>query len=146
MPGTQIASQGNFDFGAPAASGEVLRFRTKKSRGGKLILVFENPSGGANDLTVSVQVAPSIAIVANGVESPDTFVATDAALNLAAVTDLVVAKNTTREVTILIRPGIDTFMRVLASGATRGIMQIRGDDILEPNWTDQFAVPPTPIG
>lgn len=148
MPGTQIATMGNFDFGAPATEGEVLRFLVKHKQGGKLILTFENPSGGANDITVSVEVAPPVNDPPGDgqVLAPDTFVATTAANNLAAITDLLVAKNTTREATILLRPGIDVFMRVTAAGASRGILQIRGDDILEPAWSNQFASPSVPIG
>jgi len=127
MPQAQIATMGNFDFRAPVAEAEVLRFRTKPNRSGKLTLLFENPDS-ANNLTVTVQVAPA---GADNV-TPGSWADTSAANNLAAVATVVVEKRCRREATILLRPGIDVWMRLQALGGGRGVLQIRGDDILEP--------------
>lgn len=121
MPAAQVANVAVFDFGAPAATGTVLQFRTKVDQGGKLDLKFENPEG-ANALTVAVEVSPD----------GTSWSATTVANNLAAVTALSVPRKTSKEATILIRRGIDLHVRVRASGSARGLLQIRGDQILEP--------------
>lgn len=121
MPQTQVANIGVYDFGAPVATGTVLTFRTKPDKSGKLILEFTNDDG-ANDLVVSVEVS----------SDGSSFSATTVANNLAAVTNVAVPKKVTKESTILLRRGIDLYMRVRASGGARGQLQIRGDQILEP--------------
>lgn len=121
MPASQVANIAVFDFGAPAATGTVLQFRTKIDRSGKLDLKFEN-SDGANDLTVSVEVST------NG----SSWAATTAGNNLVAVTNVAVPKKVSKEATILLRRGIDLYVRVRASGSARGQLQVRGDVILEP--------------
>ena len=53
MPKSQVANVANFDFGAPAVAGEVLKFSVKQ--GGKLTLRFENAEGSADfDVTVKI--------------------------------------------------------------------------------------------
>lgn len=120
MPQNQIATQGHYDFGAPVTEGEVLRFRTRDNRGGKLQLLFENPDG-ESDGVVTVQVSPD----------GTTWADTTAAANLEAVADVTVERRCSRQAEILIRPNEDAFMRVQASGGTRMALQIRGDAILE---------------
>lgn len=121
MPQLNVASIGNFDFGAPESVGEVLRFRVKDKRGGKLIMHFENPDGVAN-VTVSAEVS----------SDGSSFSATTAANNLAAVTSLVVQQRAGRDATILLREGTDNYLRITASGGARAILQLRGDVALEP--------------
>lgn len=129
MPAAQVANIANFDFGAPVATGTVLQFRTKPNMGGKLDLKFENPNGD-NAVTVSVQVATT----RTGLDPAGTggYAATTVANNLAAVTDVVVPRRTSKEATILLRRDIDAYVRVLAKGRARAALQIRGDPILEP--------------
>jgi hypothetical protein len=108
----------------------VLRFRVKHDQGGKLDLKFENAIG-ENAMTVSVQVATSPTGLTP--TSPNGgYAATTAGNNLAAVTNLSVPKRTSKEATILLRRGVDRYVRVLATGSCRGQLQIRGDQILEP--------------
>lgn len=126
MPQSQTASMGNYDFRAPVAEAEVLRFRTQPNKSGKLTLLFENPESD-NSITVTLQVAPA---GADNV-TPGSWADTSAANNLVAVADLVVQPRTQRDAAILIRPGVDAWVRLQASGGGRGILQIRGDDILE---------------
>jgi hypothetical protein len=121
MPQNQVANIAVFDFGAPAATATVLKFRAKPNVGGKLDLKFEN-SDGANQITVSVEVS------ADNV----TYAATTAGNNLAAVTNLAVPRKVSKEATILLRRGVDLYLRVTASGSARGQLQMRGDPILEP--------------
>lgn len=121
MPGTQVATIGTYDFGAPATEAVVLSFRTKKDQGGKLELLFTNDDGAATG-TVTVQVS------ANGSSYSDTT----AAANLTAVADKAIAPKITMAYTVLLRRGTDLYMRVQAVGGCRMGLQIRGDDILEP--------------
>lgn len=121
MPAAQVANIGTFPFGAPAAVATVLKFRTKPNASGKLDLKFENTEG-ANALTVSVEVS------ADNI----TYAATTAGNNLAAVTNVSVPRKVSKEATIIIRRGVDLYMRITASGGASGQVQIRGDPILEP--------------
>lgn len=113
MPRLQSAQVANYDFGATAVSGEVLRF--KAGQGGKLRGVLTNL--GDTDLIVSVQVS----------SDNITFVATTAANNLQAVTGLVIPPRQSRDVLVGLRQAKDAFIRVLASGGVRGELQLRDD-------------------
>ena len=121
MPASQVANIAVFGFGAPTATGTVLQFRKKPDASGKLVLKFEN-ADGVNDLTVSVETS----------ENNSSWNATTAGNNLAAVTNVSVPKRTSKETTILLRRGLDLYVRVRASGGAKGELQIRGDAILEP--------------
>lgn len=135
MPSTQTALRAVYDFGAPSAEGIVLGFRTRNQTGGKLELLVENPissrpatpgdatSGLQQDFTYSIQVAPALA---DG--TPDTFVDTAAANNLEAVVDVVATAGCSNSHTILLRPGVDAFVLVVASGGARGQLQVVGDE------------------
>lgn len=126
-PVTVTAFSGGVDGDANAV---VKKFRVKGNHGGKLDLKFEN-ADGERDLNVSVQVATSptglTPTSANG-----GWQATTAGNNLAAVTNLSVPRFTTKEATILLRRGVDAYVRILAIGRCRASVQIRGDAILEP--------------
>lgn len=121
MPQAQTANIAVFEFGAPVLTGTVLKFRTKPDRSGKLDLKFENPNG-------DVALAVSVEVSADNV----SYAATTVANNLAAVTAVAVPRKTSKEATILVRRGIDLYVRVTASGGARGTLQMRGDQILEP--------------
>ena len=122
MPRTQAAHVPTYQFGAvsvPGAPGdEVLKFET--FQGGRQQLRFE-ASDAENDVTVSVEVS----------EDGVSFNATTVANNLTAVTNEVILPRTSREFTVLLRAGLDNFMRVRASGGDRGELQIRGPGELE---------------
>lgn len=138
MPLTQAAVRAVYDFDAPAAEGLAgqLGFRVRNQQGGKLELIFENPvssrpatpgfaaTGLQQSITYSIQVAPALA---SGL--PDTFVDTTAADNLEAVVDVVVGAGQRNAHTVLLRPGVDAFVLVVASGGARGQMQVVGDDL-----------------
>ena len=113
MPRLQTAQVANYDFGAPAASAEVLRF--KAGQGGKLHGVLSNL--GDTDLTVSVEVSKDNA----------TFAATTAAANTTAVTGLVIPAKQSRDVLINLRQDQDIFVKVLGAGGVRGELQLRDD-------------------
>lgn len=113
MPSLQTAVVANYDFGAPAALLEVLRF--KSAQGGKLHCTFANV--GDTDLTVSVQVSADNA----------SFSATTAANNTAAVTSLVIPPKQTRNVLLTLRHGLDDYVRVLGAGGVRGQLQLRDE-------------------
>lgn len=106
---------------------DVLEFRVKENRGGKLRLTFE-AAVATGAYSVSVQVAPSRPAV---LLTPSTYIATDATLNLAAVTDFTVNARGSRDATILLRPGVDNYVRFLATGGVRGTVTMRGDEVLE---------------
>lgn len=112
MPKSQVASIANYDFGAPAAEGVVLKFRVKG--GGKLGLRFEN-ADGVNDVEVTVQVSPD----------DSTWSDTTAAGNIVAVANESIQKRTFKDFTILLRQGQDAYMRVQAVGGARAVMQVR---------------------
>jgi len=120
MPGLQTANVANYDFGAPAASTEILTFRVKDNWGGKLDLTFEAKEAIA-DLSVSAKVSPD----------NDTKAALTAANNLVVITNATVARGTTKEYTIALRRGVDKYVHILASGGARGRLQIRGGEKLE---------------
>lgn len=113
MPRLQTAQVANFDFGAPAAAAEVLRFNARQ--GGKLHGVISNL--GDTDLTVSVQVSKDNA----------TFAATTVANNLQAVTGLVIPARQSRDILLNLRQGQDQFIKVLGAGGVRGELQLRDD-------------------
>ena len=150
MPLTQAALRAVYDFDAPSSEGLAgqLGFRVRTNQGGKLELVFENPvssrpatpgfenTGLQQPITYSIQVAPADA---NG--DPGTFVDTTAAANLEVVVDVVVGAGQRNAHTILLRPGIDAFVLVTASGGARGQMQVVGDDL----W-DLWRSPNTKTG
>lgn len=121
MPLSQVANVSVFEFGAPATTGTVLQFRVKPDQGGKLDFKFENPEGD-NAAIVSVEVSAD----------NSSWAATTAGNNLAAITALSVGRKHVRDATILVRRGVDLYLRVRASGSTRCSLQLRGDEILEP--------------
>lgn len=135
MPSTQTALRAVYDFGAPSAEGLVLGFRLRNQMGGKLELLVENPissrpatpgfenTGLQQPITYSIQVAPD-----DGTGAPDTFVDTTAADNLEAVVDVVVGPGQNNAHTILLRPGVDQYVLVVASGGARGQLQVIGDE------------------
>lgn len=113
MPSMQSAVVANYDFGAPVVEDVVLSFRVKENQGGKLDLMIENQS--ENPLTATIQVSE------DGVTYADTSVA-----------DLeVLAKTRSDGQTILLRQGLDKFVRVQAVGGTRGRLQVRPDSLLD---------------
>ena len=136
MPQTQTAIRAVYDFGAPSAEGLVLGFRVRNQKGGKIELLVENPisarpatpgdatSGLQQPITYSIQVAPALA---TGL--PGTFIATTVALNLEAVTDVVVGAGQSNSHTLLLGAGRDAFVLMVASGGERGQLQVVGDDI-----------------
>ena len=126
MPNLQTAVVLNEDFGAPAAEAAVLAFRTRDGQGGKLEVVVEMDAGNTGTLTYSLQVAP-----ADASGNPGTFVDTAAATNLEAVVDETLTPGTRNSHTIIVRPGVDAFLLLVASGSTRGRLQLRGDFILD---------------
>jgi hypothetical protein len=113
MPMGQVASVPTYDVGCPAAEAAVLKFAV--SHGGKATIRFEND--GDNDATVSVQVSAD----------NSTYVDTSDAQNLKAVVDEVIQRGCKKEFVVLLRPGKDLFMQVLAYGNTRMQVQIRPD-------------------
>lgn len=137
MPATQTAVRAVYDFDAPAVEGLAgqLGFRTRNNQGGKLQLTFENPissrpatpgfenTGLQLPITFSVQVAPALA---DG--TPDTFVDTAAALNLETIVDIEVGPGQNRVHELLLRPGLDAFVLVTASGGARGQLLVVGDE------------------
>jgi hypothetical protein len=112
MPKTQVAHVQNYDFGAPVSQAEVLKFSVEV--GGKRSLHFE--AIGDNPITVTVQVSPDGSSWSN----------TSAANNNTAVVSEVLPAGVWKEYQVNLRAGKDTFMRVLASGADRCQLQIRG--------------------
>jgi hypothetical protein len=136
MPSTQTALRAVYDFGAPSAEGIVLGFRLRNQMGGKLELLVENPissrpatpgfenSGLQVPITYSIQVAPD-----DGTGQPDTFLATTAALNLEAITDVVVGPGQNNAHTLLLKPGVDAYVLMVASGGARGQLQVVGDEM-----------------
>lgn len=101
----------------------ALVFRVKEDVGGTLELLFENTIGD-EDLTVSVEVASS----PTGTTTPHS--ATGYAAGI--VTQATVVRRGTRAYTQLMRRGQDLYLRVRSAGRARGMLQIRGDQILEP--------------
>lgn len=143
MPNSQTGVVANYDFGAPNAEGIVLGFRVRNNEGGKVSLRFEMDATKDNtgSVTYSVQVAP---LAADGV-SPGTFADSAAANNLEAVEDVVVAPGTYREHELLLRPGVDAFVAVVASGGGRVQMQVRGDEVWDLWRTLDGTVQLTPV-
>jgi len=135
MPSTQTALRAVYEFGAPSAEGLVLGFRVRNNAGGKLELLVENPvssrpatpgfenTGLQQPITYSIQVAPVL-----GTGLPGTFADTTAADNLEAVVDVVVGPGQNNSHTILLRPDVDAFVLMVASGGARGQLQVVGDE------------------
>lgn len=119
MPLSQTASVSVFDFGAPAATADVLKFAVKESEGGKLELLFENPS----DVVITVSALVS--------SDNSTYTATTAAENLSVITNVSVPARATRSFPVLLRRGTDKYFKVTASGGGRMQLQVRGDAVLE---------------
>lgn len=118
MPRSQVACVANYDFGAPATEGVVLKFRTRKAFGGKLQIKFE---AYEDDIEVTLQVSPD----------DSAWTDTSAADNLAAIANEAVPARESREFTINVRQGEDLFLRLQAVGPGRGQMQVRQDALLE---------------
>ena len=152
MPSTQTALRAVYDFGAPSAEGIVLGFRLRANQGGKFELLVENPissrpatpgfelSGLQVPITYSIQVAP-----VDGDGLPGTFIATTAALNLEAITDVVVGAGQNNAHTLLLKPGIDVFVLMVASGGARGQLQVIGDEKWDLWRTSDGTVELTPV-
>lgn len=124
MPLSQTASVSVFDFGAPVTAADVLKFAVKESEGGKLELLFENPSDVV--ITVSVEVS----------SDNSSYSATSVANNLSLITNIAVPARATRSFPMLLRRGTDKYFKVTASGGGRMQLQVRGDAVLESQpWT-----------
>lgn len=124
MPQAQVAQGSFYDFGAPAASGQVLKFKVRPNAGGVLDFTFEAPDADA-DVTVSVQTAETTA------GDPGDFAATTSGKHGAAITSEVIKPRTNRTFRIVLRPGVDKWVRVLASGSDRCGVRIGGNEKLE---------------
>lgn len=111
MPFSQAATVANYDFGAPVISAEVLKFRVRANQGGRITARVENH--GDADLVVTVKSSKDDVTYAN---------------ELGAVT---VKPLTSDDFTFLVNASSDEFVSVHASGGVRGILQLRGDSILE---------------
>lgn len=139
MPSNQVASKSNYDIGAPATANAMLGWRVRKNRGGKVRLLVtrdvQDQTENPGNMTFSVQVAPA---QASG--QPGTFIATTAALNLAAVTNEVVGLGQTKAYEILLGSNRDAFVLFKASGGCRAQVQIEHDDLLE-NWNTSGGLP-----
>jgi hypothetical protein len=111
MPRLQTAQVAAYDFGAPIVAAEVLKFRVRENQGGRLLLVAENH--GTEDLLVTVKSSKDDVTYAN---------------ELGTVT---VKGLTSSDFAVVINPGTDKFISVVAAGGVRGVLQVRGDNILE---------------
>lgn len=105
-----------------SASESVLKFTIKF--GGKLHLVFSNPVQGSDGFARTTE-GPSMTVSVT--VSPDdiTYSATTSSNNGAAVTGVAIPAAQSKEFVVIMRAGIDKFMRVAATGGTRGQLQIR---------------------
>lgn len=121
MPSNQTAQVPHFDFGAPVLPAPVLTFAVR--RGGKVVLTFLNDAG-MSPVTASVKVSPDGA----------SYIATTDDDNTNAVTNIVVKPRCSSTIEMNLRPGVDMFMQVEASGGVRAAMQVRGGESagLEP--------------
>ena len=88
--------------------------------GGVIQLRFENPEG-LNDATISVEVSAD----------NSTYAATTAANNLEAITNVSIPRKTFNDYELLLRQGVDLYMRVRGSGRTRVQMQVRTGGFLD---------------
>lgn len=120
MPRTQVGQVSSYPFGAPAATGTVLVFKSRDRTGGPVNFLFETPDADG-DITVSVEVSP------DGI----TYVATTAGHHGVAVTAEVILPRTRRDFTVALRATVDNFVRIRASGSDRGSVQIRANEGLE---------------
>ncbi len=120
MPRSQVAVIDNFDLGLPAAAAQVIEFKLRPDHGGVIQLRFEN-SEGENDATLSVQVS------ADG----SSWNATSAANNLEVITNVSIPRKTFNDYELLLRPGIDNYVRVTGSGRTRVQLQLRHGGLLD---------------
>lgn len=120
MPATQTAVVDNYDFGLPALEGPVAVFRIRDNQGGKVEWLFEN-ANGQNDVTMSIEVSPD----------NSAWAATTAANNLEAITDVAVPQKTNLSGTVLLRRGLDAFMRITGAGSARVVAQLRHNGILD---------------
>lgn len=105
-----------------SVSEAVLKFTVKY--GGKLILTFTTPQLGSNgfaqnpvgnDMTVTAQVSADDL----------TYNATTNSNNGTAITGVSVPSGQQKEFVLLLRAGIDKFLRIGATGGARGQLQIR---------------------
>lgn len=141
MPSSNTGRNALYDFEAPAIETAVLGFRLRDNRGGKFLLRFlnpitdtgQNPTFGDNvsqarNLTVSLQRAPA----SSGV--PGTFTDSSAALNGEAIVDVVIGPGQSRDYTVILRPEVDKFVLIAASGATRGQMIVVDGDSEWDRW------------
>ena len=118
MPKSQVANVENYEFGAPLVEAQVLKFAVHQ--GGKAQLRFLAQESD-NDITVSVQVSPD----------DSSWSDTTANDNGEAVVDEAIKRQTYLDYTVNLREGVDKYMRILASGAARGQMQMRQDCKME---------------
>lgn len=108
----QTAVNDRFSFAAPAVAASVLKFRVM--RGGQVTLRFGNEDGEA-DITVSAEVSVDNV----------TYAATTAGNNGEAVTGVTVKrKQAPKSFTVRLRPSIDNYLSIKASGAAKGDMVI----------------------
>jgi hypothetical protein len=115
MPRSQVASVANYDFGAPTAEAEVLRFQVRKGHGGNLPLTFENLDNADGEVTVQVS--------EDGASWADVG-------NAALVNAAVASKHEVNEV-LNLRQGLDNYVRLQALGGVRMRMQVRHDASLQ---------------
>ncbi len=120
MPKSQVANVPIYDVGCPVTEAVVLKFRVRDKQGGKLQMAFIAEDSDAA-LTFTVQVS------VDGV----TYTDTTAAENQTAVADLSVNARTRRDRVVFLRPQIDNFVQIQASGGGRGQVEIRRDDLLD---------------
>jgi hypothetical protein len=126
MPDLQVASVDVFDFGAagtgnPAAgnAATVLLFEVK--RAGKVQFTFSNPDDSV--LTVTVQTASALTASAGEFT---LFADIAAATHLSLIANIAVpAKTNSAPYDVLLREGLDKYVRVLATGRVRGQLQVR---------------------
>lgn len=141
MPKSQVAAQAVYDFNAPNTADAVIAWRVRNNQGGKVRLKFTrpvttpDPAADSRTLTVSLQVAPLSA------GAPGTFIATTAANNIAAVTnETITQQGIERSFEILLRPNVDAFLLVKASGGCRGQVIIDSDVGLDL-WRSSGGLP-----
>ena len=120
MPRTQVGQVPVHDLGAPAVEAAVLLFKVRTHEGGLLNMLFEAPDSTRN-VVYTVQVSPD----------NSSWADTTAAQNLDAVADEVLLPRGKRQHDVLLRAGVDNYVRVQAVGGDRFQLQIRNEEILE---------------
>ena len=129
MPKSQIAAISSYEAGLPATAPANGVLTLKAKQGGKVSVRIENMHDAS--ATVSATVSSDDA----------TYNATTAANNLEAITNVVIPPRTYKDFTVLLRQGIDTWLRFTGSGGTRVNFQVRDNGILDVD--DQKNPAPT---